>query len=261
MADKGWSIARASAMGTSHFKTGAPCQDYCTFSLRTILGTELLVIVVCDGAGSASRSDVGSELVATKLVNLAELFFEQGGTLPDLRRETVLMWIEQIRVVLEEAAKETEDDIREFACTLLAAIVGPSAAAFIQVGDGAIVVSGGPDDGWSYVYWPQHGEFANSTNFVVSPDVSDLLRFEVGLRRVSEIAVFSDGIEHLVLHFATKTVHEPFFEKMMRPLRASQAVGIDEQLSQGLYHYLSSSTVCDKTDDDKTLILASRWQS
>jgi hypothetical protein len=70
--------------------------------------------------------------------------------------------------------------------------------------------------------------------------------------------MFSDGIENLVLHQATKTVHQPFFNTMLGPVRRSAEPGVNTLLSQGLRVYLASPTICDRTDDDKSLILASR---
>lgn len=163
-------------------------------------------------------------------------------------------------MMLADRADDEERDVREYACTLLGAVVSPTAAAFLQVGDGAIVVSHGEEDGWSYVFWPQHGEFANTTNFIVSPNAMEALEFDLATRRIEEIAVFTDGIENLVLHQASRTVHEPFFNQMFRPVRDSDAEGFNGALSEGLRRYLSGPAICERTDDDKTLILATRLE-
>ena len=75
-----------------------------------------------------------------------------------------------------------------------------------------------------------------------------------------EIALLSDGIEPLVLHYASRTVHGPFFDCMFGPVRRSQAIGEDLALSQDLEGYLSSPAILERTDDDKTLVLAMRRQ-
>lgn len=137
------------------------------------------------------------------------------------------------------------------------AIVGDNSNAFVQVGDGAIVVSEGADDGWAWVFWPQHGEFANTTNFVVSPNSIDVMEFASTPHRIDEVAVFSDGIENLVLHAASRTVHAPFFDAMFPPVR-QHLPGFAVDLSLGLEKYLLSPRICDRTDDDKTLVLATR---
>jgi hypothetical protein len=156
------------------------------------------------------------------------------------------------------AAEANDHKARDYSCTLLAAIIGPGHAAFVQIGDGAIVVSHGDEDGWSYVFWPQHGEFANTTNFIQSDGLENVIAFELAPRCIHQFAIFSDGIENLVLHQASRSVHQSFFHSMIQPVRNAGTTGLDEALSQALRRYLGSSAICERTDDDKTLVLASR---
>ena len=72
------------------------------------------------------------------------------------------------------------------------------------------------------------------------------------------LAVFTDGIERLVLDFADLTPHEPFFSSMIIPVERSEKGGRLSGLSQSLHAFLDSDKVNDRTDDDKTLILAAR---
>ena len=70
--------------------------------------------------------------------------------------------------------------------------------------------------------------------------------------------MFTDGIENLVLRKADHAVHAPFFESMFRSVRRSKASGTDDLLCRELGKYLSVPPIIERTDDDKTLILASR---
>jgi hypothetical protein len=167
-------------------------------------------------------------------------------------------WVKEIAEQLERKAHDADHHVQEYACTLLAAIIAHDAAVFLQIGDGAIVTSHGEEDGWSWVFWPRHGEFANTTNFVVSENALDVLEFELAPRRIDEIALFTDGLENLVLHHGSKTVHDPFFNALLKPIRQSINDGYDESLSEKLKAYLSSPAFCERTDDDNTLIIASR---
>src|SRR5215469_2781463 len=56
-----WKIVSSSVTGTSHAKTGLPCQD-AHGGLTLPDGT--LLFAVADGAGSASRADHGSQIAA-----------------------------------------------------------------------------------------------------------------------------------------------------------------------------------------------------
>jgi hypothetical protein len=144
---------------------------------------------------------------------------------------------------------------------LLGAVVGQDRAAFFQIGDGAIVVSNRaePDD-YGWVFWPQHGEFANQTNFITQDNALEILEFELEEGCVDEIAMFTDGIERLVLDLQQKTAPAPFFRTLFGWLIKTEptAVGGDIPASEVVSRYLSSKQINDKTDDDKTLILASR---
>jgi hypothetical protein len=253
-----WRIAAASVIGTSHTKTGLPCQDSVGVRLVNTPFGAVLVSAVSDGAGSGVHSEIGSRAAVTTATYLVENFLESGGTISSIQRETALSWLAQIQSVISSLAVEAGTPTREFACTLLVAILGTESSAFFQVGDGAMVVLEEGDDGWSYIFWPQHGEYINSTNFVTSSDATKVMEFACVARKIESFCSFSDGIESLVLHYATKTVHDPFFNAMIAPVRQATIEGLDEGLSESLTKYLSSDRVCGRTDDDKTLVLATR---
>ncbi|UNK43744.1 protein phosphatase 2C domain-containing protein [Luteimonas sp. S4-F44] len=250
-----WRLAAASALGTSHWKTGAPCQDAHAWAL---LGEDpVLVLVAADGAGSASRSDSGAQLATAELLDSVRGFLNDGNELSALTRETAQAWIRNVVARISHRADQDGMAVREYACTLLAAIVSPDHACFLQIGDGAMVVRPRGDD-WAYIFWPQHGEFINQTVFVTDPAAIDNVEFSSQAGPIDEVAAFTDGIEALVLHYASQTVHGPFFDRMFQAVRALPMGGIDQELSEKLDQYLSSPVVCERTDDDKTLILASR---
>jgi hypothetical protein len=259
MAAAPWRIIRASVIGSSHIKAGVPCQDYSLHELIDCAACEpVLVAVISDGAGSAEQAAAGSCAACHAFISLVRSFINDGGLVSSLDRAQAQVWIKEIAEQLEHIASETGHNLRDYACTLLAAIIGNDDAAFMQIGDGAIVISHGEEDGWSWVFWPQHGEFANTTNFVVSDNALQVLEFELAPRPIDEIALFTDGIENLVLHQSSKTVHGPFFKALVKPIRQSTASGHDENLSEKLKVYLASPAFCERTDDDKTLLIASR---
>ena len=258
MARHSWRVASACEIGTSHIGSGTPCQDYATHTVVRTREGQVLVAVVCDGAGSAAHSEIGSWLASTTFVELVELYFEQAGRLVDIDRSIIAEWVERTADRLIARAQQDGNLSKDYSCTLLAAIVGTEAAVFAQIGDGAIVVSHGEEDGWNWVFWPQHGEYANQTVFVLSANATEALQFDLAPRRVDEFAVFSDGIERMVLHGASKTVNDKFFDQMLAPVRASTARGFDRELSAQLKKYLGSTVVNARTNDDKSLVMATR---
>jgi hypothetical protein len=258
-----WRIAMASSIGTSHLAAGEPCQDS-HFHLQArgpagqTPGRTVEIFVAADGAGTAIGAELGATLACSTFAWLVEAYVTEGGEVRRIGRPLVQRWIAGVSYRLAEQAERQGRRRQDLACTLLAAIVDERAIAFIQIGDGAIVTSGPGDVGWRYVFWPQHGEFANTTNFVTADSAGSTFEFALTTDAIEEIAIFTDGLENLVLQKAKRTVFAPFFDSMFPPVRKSTASGVDAALSAGLEKYLATKPVTDRTDDDKTLILASR---
>ena len=254
-----WRVAMASSIGTSHIASDQPCQDsHFHIDLADSSGRPVTVLVASDGAGSAALADVGSTLACRTFARLVADYLEAGGEVEKIRRPLVARWIAGVVYRLAMRAKTDGSECQDYACTLLAAIVGAEATAFIQVGDGAIVVARDAADVWNYVFWPQHGEFANTTNFITSDNVFEVLDFELSAEPAHDIAIFTDGLENLVLNQANHSVHAPFFDSIFQSVRRSTVAGHDAALSRDLEKYLAAERIAQRTSDDKTLILASR---
>jgi hypothetical protein len=253
-----WRIALASEVGTSHEAAGAPCQDYAGHATVHTSHGEVLIVAVSDGAGTAAYSDVGSSTAVKTFIAEVERFITEGRPVSGIDAAQASIWVCRAAEATAAVAAVNQHEARDYSCTLLAAVLGADHAAFIQVGDGAIVVSHGDEDGWSYVFWPQHGEFANTTNFIQSADIDKIIAFDLAPRRIDELAIFSDGLENLVLHKVSRSVQQSFFYSMIQPVRKADSIGLDQELSKGLRRYLASPAICERTDDDKTLVLATR---
>jgi hypothetical protein len=215
----------------------------------------VLALAVSDGAGSASNAHIGSLLTCEVLLAQVQALVDAGRSLSDVTEAEARGWLDAVREAIAMQAFEDGRAMRDYACTLLMAVVDQDRSIFLQVGDGAIVTSQEQAE-WSWVFWPARGEFANTTYFVTDDEAAERLQVLLAPGRVAELALFSDGIEPLVLHYASKTVHASFFERMLPPVRASAANGEDALLSDELKKYLASPAVTNRTDDDKTLVLA-----
>jgi hypothetical protein len=73
--------------------------------------------------------------------------------------------------------------------------------------------------------------------------------------RADKIAVFSDGLQRLALNMAANTAHDPFFTPFFTVLSAATAAQ-EELLQTELAQFLQSPAVNERTDDDKSLVLA-----
>lgn len=254
-----WRYAFTSVTGTSHTRGATPCQDASACQvLHTQTGAPVLVALVTDGAGSASHSAEGAQLACALLRDEIATLLDTGGAIEEITREFAVAWLTHFQHAIAERAEAQGCAAREFACTLLAAIVGEECSVFFQVGDGAIVVAtqDEPDD-YAWVFWPQRGEYENMTMFITDPRAADHLEHELGAGRYAEVALFTDGLQRLALHFASMSVHNPFFRPIFPPLRAGLP-GYLPDLSAALAHFLATPAVNSRTDDDKTLVLATR---
>jgi hypothetical protein len=246
-----WRAIGSSVIGSSHQKSLAPCQDACGYSTCTLGADSVLVICIADGAGSAKASDLGSnETVKTILETIAS----SGKTLGEIDAQIAREWIEKTRERLAALALERGVTTRDLACTVLFAVLDEAEAVFVQIGDGGWIAK--TEAGYQPVTWPsRRGEYANETTFITSPDWQEDMQFVVLREPLRGVAGFSDGLQQLALHMASQSVHVPFFETKFQALaQAADAVA----LQQPLEVYLSSATVNERTDDDKTLVLAER---
>lgn len=257
--ERAWRHAHASVMGSSHHRSGAPCQDASTCALVRRPDEAFLVAAVADGAGSARHSQVGARLACHLLIEELEGFLAGGDGPEALEPAFVRGLLGRLRLRVARSARRLAVRPRELACTLLGAVVGPRSAAFLQVGDGAIVFAprGGPREAFEVAFPPQRGEYANETVFATDPRAEAALAFRVLEQPVEELALFSDGLQNLVLDARSGAAHGRFFEPMFTAVRHARP-GHSPGLAGALARFLASANVRRRTDDDTSLVLASR---
>lgn len=64
-------------------------------------------------------------------------------------------------------------------------------------------------------------------------------------------------VDHYTLEQATQQPFSRFFDPMIRPIDHVEGEGRLVELSGALARYLDSPALCERTDDDKTLVLVS----
>lgn len=247
-----WQVAAGASVGTSHRLNGTPCQDaFRAETFRRPDGTAGLMVFVADGAGSAALSEIGARLA----VDGAAVFTEEcARDTMALDRTFVSSLVACIRTGIAEYAHLHGVALRDLACTLLGVIALDDRTVVFQIGDGAIVFDEG--SGLSLAIPPMSGEYINMTHFVVDDDALDhLIIRESG--PVSRLAVFSDGLQRLALNLATEEPHVPFFEPFFKALENADPLQ-GAAFDAALIRFLDSESVNERTDDDKTLVLALR---
>lgn len=225
-----------------------PCQD----AHHVIsLDNGGLVLAVADGCGSSKRSDEGSRCA----VEVSTQFVAER-----LQREP-LTTAEECAALLESALAETaaavarlaaESERSEVATTLLLTFITHRWLATIQVGDGAIVSRNGAGES-TLISNSIRGEYVNETIYITSPTYTSHIASKVlPSEDVSGLALFTDGVEFLAVRYSDNTAHAPFFAAMFE--FAARPTSTPEELRD----FLLSDRVCERTDDDKTLVLAVR---
>lgn len=253
----GWRWAGAMSTGTSHARHRTLCQDSATcISFATPAGP-LLVAVVSDGAGSASHSRRGSRMVCHGFMRAMARYLSDAAECEIPDEEVIRGFMDGIRDRIAIAARRAHRSRRAFAATLVAIIAAPNWTLIAHVGDGACAVSTTESGPWLVPSWPWHGEYASTTAFVTE-DPEPRLRLTVLPHGIHRFAVFSDGLERMVLDHERKRAFAPFFERMLLPLQRSQGRGRDRALSQALRKFLAGRAVTERTDDDTSLVLGCR---
>jgi serine/threonine protein phosphatase PrpC len=254
----GWTFASSSVTGTSHIRNGTECQDaHLCNVLAYSDGRPVMLLVAADGAGSARLGGTGARLACESVRDQFAEFFRGGervSNLTDRHARAILAGVREC--IADVAGQDRSAKMRDYAATLLFAVVSPEVTAFGQIGDGAIVTCDGSQ--WRSVFKPERGMYANETYFVTQEGAEQHLQFAMRNDPVTELAVFTDGLERLLLDNALGDAHAPVFEKMFAPLRATREAGRSEPLSKALGAYLASPAVGSRTDDDVTLMIARR---
>lgn len=244
-----WRWAAASEIGTSHIRSGDRLQD--AFAVSAI-GDDYVFAVVSDGAGSAKFGFSGAWLSCRVLTVRFREWFSKSSDLPD--DDTLRSWIDEVRDQISTAAENRSTVPRQFAATLAAILIGPDEILALHIGDSAIVGRCGSD--WDAICWPENGEYA-STTFFITDDPEPRLNILRQKPKHDAYALFSDGVGTLALSDLDKRAHPGFFNPMMRPVDGAVGAGRLKELSQKLSGYLAGPVVCERTDDDKTLVILS----
>lgn len=251
-----WKAIGKSVVGVSHLQAGTACEDALQYSLYTSPDNEeILIAFISDGAGSAKQAAMASQMAVTTALSFVTEQLQQHGVLAE---KDLYQLADQVYDALQQQAYIRQLPLDEFSCTLLGCIVFNSYACFIQVGDGAIVKHN-DNDFYTPVWWPHNGEYMNTTAFI-NDNSFRYLKVLVTEEAVTELALFTDGLQMLALNYETETAHHPFFKDMFKWLRFASQPEEVAILNGKLEEYLGGALINKLTDDDKTLFLATRLQ-
>jgi hypothetical protein len=176
----------------------------------------------------------------------------------------------------EQCSPKDVCTLQDLSTTLLMAVVTSTHLAAVQVGDGGIIAVAHDDQPY-FVTEPYHGEYVGETVFITSPSYLEHASVKV-LARASlrGLAVMTDGLEAVAIqqpqnhdqhgcarqHVPFAEFFEPLFAFATNPVHSATTNPVHSATtkSQQLTAFLTSDRLSARSDDDKTLILAS-WGS
>lgn len=249
-----WKAAGASVTGSSHTLRGEGGQDCCRAGAVQIGETDYFIGLAADGAGSTALGGRGAEIVCHTLWDRITDSVREDNRLAGITDETVRSWVDAARGGIVAEAAEKKSRLREYACTVLGAVAGDGRAIFFQIGDGAIVT--GPGPAYRTIFWPEQGEYANTTFFITDEAYRENLKILLA-EAPDEIALFTDGLQNLVLSFAERKAHAGFFSPLFTALKAGPGDGIGSFAAR-LPPFLLRPDISARSDDDRTLVLGVR---
>lgn len=236
-----------SVAGAGHRRRGVGCQDAAV--VRNL--ADHVVIAVADGAGSATHSETGARIAVEAAANFlardAGIFLAGDRALEQRLGKAALL----AKQAVEEEARRLTIEPRELASTLILCMASENHIGVLHIGDGAVVAKTIAGE-LVCISKPTKGEHFNETDFLVGKDTEQIGCFSELAAKVSDIAVFSDGLEILALNLSKFEPHAGFFEPLFRFFRGSSDV---DALRSELIIFLESPKVAERVDDDLSLVL------
>lgn len=246
----GHCIIGASVIGPLHVINGTPCQDACAFE---VLSSGCGVIVVADGLGSASKSEIGARIAVDAAVSHVKGFVNQPGNEEIELGNIVRTAVFSARKALEEKADDLQCTLRDLACTMIVVIMCKDNVVAAHVGDGAVIAK--TNEGLKLISGPEDSEYANEVSPLTGKDWELSLRVSPVISYVTGVMAFTDGCQRAALRKSQDglTPFEGFCEPLFSYANDVKYLKEAEEDIKGL---LLSKKVCENSDDDKTLVIA-----
>lgn len=251
-----WLCAGASVCGLVHELAGRGCEDAWAVEAWPPEVPEVLAVAVSDGAGSARFGQLGAALSVRWASRILAQEFDHFSH-SDAHEASQRLFV-RLRRVLRHRARKAGQDLREFACTLIALAVKRDGQWMgFHIGDGAVVAQG--DDQLVLLSAPQKGEFVNETFFVTDDDFARhfrVLRPQPATAAFfpTAFALFTDGLESQLINDKEDKV-APVFAKLFHWVRTFPKDVVERALYENLRDVLRPRS---STGDDCTLVLLAR---
>ena len=243
-----WKVIKAEMTGTSHKKNGTPCQDV----TKKLVTSNSCTIVLADGAGSASLSELGAELTCKSVLRTFHRDFEELFDMdPSLAKTKI---IHSIRTRLGIKAKKFNQKKEELASTLLFVSIKNNKYIAGHIGDGIIGIIDEKGDA-IVLSEPENGEFANTTYFTTSENYKYHLRLYRGeIDNYNSFFLMSDGAAECLYHKKQK-----IFAPAIRSFSSWIEKYDEESVNRAILENMTKMFTKHTTDDCTFIMCKSTW--
>lgn len=272
-------VVGASVRGKGHIQTNLPCQDNHKY---TYLNNGWGIAVVSDGAGSASKSQIGSRIVVERATAhfvevIKKMKWIELNVLPSNEDWAQIAYSVLRRVYgdITDFARTKTIEVKELNATAIVLIHSPLGLLSTHIGDGRAGYRNN-DGKWLPLIVPHKGEEANQTIFITSQFWDSpsfcmsghlIPESRVVKEEITGFTLMSDGCESTSWQVSqmdkdTGKVCDPNepFQKFYEPLSKTliqyhnDRVDVDER-AEAWYSFLDTGKEFYREVDDKTLIL------
>jgi len=238
-----WHLLGCAICGRGHTVTGVPCQD----KVLTYQDSEIALIVLADGAGTAQFSHFGAERIvqAVKQLMLQEfnnIYKTEDGVL--IKKKL----LEYLTNELLELSREYSCEIKEFASTLLFVAIKAGKYVLTHIGDGIIGYQ--KDNELIVATEPNNGEFVNETVFVTSRNAIQTVKMLKGdLNGITGFVLMSDG--------AANSLYDKRNKKLAKIITRIMKIStvVPQNVVEKIVENSFNKTVIMYTNDDCSLAL------
>lgn len=258
--ERHWRVAAATAAGASHSRDNTPNQDAVAHRLVELGDGQVVIVAVADGAGSAPRSDEGSQTaVRAAVAAIADGINRQpAAAFGEHQAEALLRGaIKRARSEVTRCAQRQNASPHELAATLIVAFASDSLLTAAQVGDGAVIAFNTGSGAAMTLCEAHGGEYANETTFITSRSRPHEIAF-VGHTSGYDydgLALITDGLQNLALKMPEREAFPGFWNPILTDLAQTDE---PEAVSERLRAFISSERVQSRTSDDVTIAIAVR---
>ncbi len=233
-------VIAASVAGMLHINKNLPCQDYFSYQKG-----KNLVAVISDGAGSAKYGKIGAKIICETICDMLK-----NSPFQDIEKkiETAILSARNKLILHRKNISKSEQEISNFAATMLGMIYHKNKGLFFHIGDGAGIAINKNNDTF-VISRPENGNFSCETYFYTQNEWMNNLRLTT-FDNVSTVFLMSDGVTGFSFSSDFLQIEHNFIDPIDKFLKTTTS---KTKAIKALRNTLNAPKAQRINSDDKTL--------